>query len=150
MDRIIGIDFGSARVGLAVSDPLGIFASPLETVPSAKIIDYLKRYASSGETVTRFVLGYPLNLNGSHAAAAADVDKFIPKLQKAFPDTPIALEDERFTSVLAHRAMIDGGMKKSDRRDKNSVDKISAAIILQGYLDRHPRNAGADPASENP
>lgn len=100
--------------------------------------------------MTRFVLGYPLNLNGSHAAAAADVDKFIPKLQKAFPDTPIALEDERFTSVLAHRAMIDGGMKKSDRRDKNSVDKISAAIILQGYLDRHPRNAGADPAPENP
>lgn len=136
MDRTIGIDYGSARVGVAVSDPLGIFASPMETVPSAKIIEYLQNYASSGETIVRFVLGYPLNLNGSHAAAAADVDKFIPKLQKAFPDVPIALEDERFTSVLAHRAMIDGGMKKSDRRDKNSVDKISAALILQGYLDK--------------
>lgn len=136
MERTIGIDYGSARVGVAMSDPLGIFASPLETVPSAKIIEYLQKIVASGETVVRFVLGYPLNLNGSHASAAADVDKFIPMLQKAFPDVPIALEDERFTSVLAHRAMIDGGMKKSERRDKNSVDKISAAIILQSYLDK--------------
>lgn len=136
MNRTIGIDYGRARVGVAVSDPLGIFASPLDTVPTAKIIEYLQKYSCSGETVVRFVLGYPLNLNGAHAEAAADVDKFIVQLQKKFPDIPIALEDERFTSVLAHRAMIDGGMKKSDRRDKNSVDKISAAIILQGYLDR--------------
>ena len=135
MDRIIGIDYGSARVGLAQSDPLGIFASPLETVPTAKIIDYLQKYALS-QTIVKFVLGYPLNLDGRHAQAAADVDKFIPRLQKAFPDVPVALEDERFTSVLAHRAMIDGGMKKSDRRDKASVDKISAAIILQSYMDR--------------
>ncbi len=135
MDRIIGIDYGSARVGLAQSDPLGIFASPLETVPSAKIIDYLQKY-SQDETIVKFVLGYPLNLDGRHAEAASGVDKFIPVLQKAFPDIPIALEDERFTSVLAHRAMIDGGMKKSERRQKESVDKISAAIILQSYLDR--------------
>ena len=135
MDRTIGIDYGKARTGLAVSDPLGIFASPLETVPSANIISYLQKYAQT-ETVVRFVLGYPLDLKGRHAEAAADVDKFIPQLQKAFPDVPIALEDERFTSVLAHKAMIDGGMKKSDRRDKKSVDKISAAIILQGYLDK--------------
>ena len=135
MDRIIGIDYGSARVGLSVSDPLGIFASPLETVPTANIISYLQKYASS-QAVERFVLGYPLNLNGAPAGAAPDVDKFIEKLQKAFPDIPITLEDERFTSVLAHRAMIDGGMKKSERRDKNSVDRISAAIILQSYLDK--------------
>ncbi|MCQ2180692.1 MAG: Holliday junction resolvase RuvX [Bacteroidales bacterium] len=135
MQRTIGIDYGSARVGVAQSDPLGIFASPLETVPTAKIIEYLKNLAHNDEIV-RFVLGYPLNLDGSHASAASDVDAFIPRLQAAFPDTPIALEDERFTSVLAHRAMIDGGMKKSDRRDKMQVDKISAAIILQGYLDR--------------
>ena len=81
-------------------------------------------------------MGYPLNLNGAPAQAAADVDVFLKKLAKAFPDVPIVLEDERFTSVLAHRAMIDGGMKKSDRRDKNSVDKISAAIILQSYMDK--------------
>lgn len=135
MDRMIGIDYGKARVGVAVSDPLGIFASPLETVPATKIIDYLQNYART-QTVGKFVVGYPLNLNGRPAEAAADVDVFIKKLQKAFPDIDIALEDERFTSVLAHRAMIDGGMKKSDRRDKCSVDKISAAIILQGYMDR--------------
>lgn len=135
MDRIIGIDYGSARVGLAQSDPLGIFASPLETVPAAKIIDYLQKYALA-DTIVKFVVGYPLNLDGRHAAAAADVDAFLKKLSKAFPDVPVALEDERFTSVLAHRAMIDGGMKKSQRRDKNSVDKISAALILQAYLDK--------------
>ena len=136
MDRVIGIDFGKARTGLAVSDPLRIFASALETVPSAKIIEYLKKYESSGEHIVRFVIGYPLNLDGRAAGAAADVDAFLPKLQAAFPDVPVRLEDERFTSVLAHRAMIDGGMKYSRRRDKTEVDKISAAIILQGYLDR--------------
>ena len=135
VNRLVGIDYGRARVGVAASDPLGIFASPLETVPTAKIIEYLQNYASV-ETVEKFVVGYPLNLNGAPAEAASDVDAFIKKLQKAFPDVTIALEDERFTSVLAHRAMIDGGMKKSDRRDKNSVDKISAAIILQSYLDK--------------
>lgn len=135
VDRIIGIDYGSARVGVAQSDPLGIFASPLETVPAANIIDYLQKYASSG-AIAKFVIGYPLNLDGSRASAAGDVDSFIERLTKAFPEIPVALEDERFTSVLAHRAMIDGGMKKSSRRDKASVDKISAAIILQAYLDR--------------
>lgn len=135
MERLIGIDFGRKRTGLAASDPLGIFASALETVPSAKIIDYLKKY-SEKETITRFVIGYPYNLNGRPAEAAKDVDAFLPCLKKAFPDIPVSLEDERFTSVLAHRAMIDGGMKYKDRKDKNSVDKISAAIILQGYLDR--------------
>ena len=135
MNRTIGIDYGRARVGVAVSDPLGIFASPLETVPAAKIIDYLQSYAVS-ETVERFVVGWPMNLNGQPAEAAADVEAFLKRLRKAFPQVPVELEDERFTSVLAHRAMIDGGMKKSDRRDKNSVDRISAAIILQSWLDK--------------
>ena len=135
MERTIGIDYGRARVGVAVSDPLGVFASPLETVPAAKIIDYLQSYSSS-ETIVRFVVGYPVNLNGAPSEAAKDVDAFLKKLKKRFPAIPVSLEDERFTSVLAHRAMIDGGMKKSERRDKASVDKISAAIILQGYLDR--------------
>ena len=135
MERLIGIDYGRKRVGVAVSDPLGIFASPLETVPSAKIIDYLKKYAES-ETLVRFVVGYPMNLNGRPSEAAADVDVFLKQLAKHFPAVPVSLEDERFTSVLAHRAMIDGGMKYQDRRDKSSVDKISAAIILQSYLDK--------------
>ena len=104
MDRIVGIDYGRKRTGIAVSDPLCIFASPLETVDGARLVQCLKQ------------------------------------LEKAFPDVPVTREDERFTSVLAHRAMIDGGMKKSDRRDKASVDKISAAIILQGFLDRQANN----------
>ena len=136
MDRIVGIDYGRKRVGVAVSDPLGIFASPLDTVPAAKIIDSLKKYAET-ESVTRFVVGYPMNMNNTPSEAAADVDVFLKSLAKAFPSVPVTLEDERFTSVLAHRAMIDGGMKAKDRRDKSSVDKISAAIILQSHLDRN-------------
>ena len=124
MDRLIGIDYGRKRVGVAVSDPLGLFASALDTVHSAKIIEYLKTY------------GYPMNMNGRPSEAAADVDVFLRTLKNAFPDIPVVTEDERFTSVLAHRAMIDGGMKKKDRRDKENVDKISAAIILQSYMDR--------------
>lgn len=135
MNRIIGIDFGRKRTGLAVSDPLMIFASALETVHSAKIIEYLQKY-SQNETIIRFVVGYPMNMNNQPSEAARDVDAFLPLLKKKFPNVPVTLEDERFTSVLAHRSMIDGGMKKMDRRDKSAVDKISAAIILQTYLDR--------------
>ena len=135
MDRILGIDYGRKRVGVAVSDPLGIFASPLDTVPAAKIIDYLKNYAAK-QTVSAFVVGYPVNMDNTPSEAAADVEIFLKNLARKFPDVPVSLEDERFTSVLAHRAMIEGGMKAKDRRDKNSVDKISAAIILQSYLDR--------------
>ncbi|MGN0202523.1 MAG: Holliday junction resolvase RuvX [Candidatus Cryptobacteroides sp.] len=135
MDRIIGIDYGRKRVGVAVSDPLCIFASPMETVPGTKIIEYLKKYAQK-ETVSCFVVGYPMNLDNTPSEAAADVKAFLGNLKKAFPEVPVVLEDERFTSVLAHRAMIDGGMKAKDRRDKASVDRISAAIILQSYLDR--------------
>lgn len=138
MERTVGIDYGRSRVGVAVSDPLGIFASPLETVQSANIIKYLQKMAESDSLVC-FVVGYPVNLDGRPSEAQADVDVFLRRLAKAFPDVPRVLEDERFTSVLAHRAMIDGGMKKSERRKKESVDKISAAIILQGYLDRMNR-----------
>ena len=135
MDRIIGIDFGRTRTGLAVSDPLGIFASALDTVHSAKIIEYIKNYAAS-ETIIRFVVGYPRNMDGRPSEAAADVDSFLQVLAREFPGIPVELEDERFTSVLARRAMIDGGMKASDRRNKAAVDRISAAIILQSYLDK--------------
>ncbi len=138
MDRIIGIDYGEVRTGLAVSDPLRIFASALDTVPTAKIIDYLQKYALS-ETPVRFVVGWPTNMDGSLSASAPGVQAMVAKLSKAFPGVPVSLEDERFTTVLAHRAMLDGGMKKSKRRDKTSVDKISAAIILQGWLDRENR-----------
>lgn len=135
MDRIIGIDYGRKRVGVAVSDPLGIFASALETVHSAKIIDYLKNYAQN-EKVVRFVVGYPMNLNNKPSEAAADVDIFLKQLAKAFPEIPVVKEDERFTSQLAMQAMIAGGVKKSERRVKGAVDKVSAALILQTWLDR--------------
>ena len=139
MDRIIGIDYGRRRTGLAVSDPLGIFASALDTVDSTKLIDYLKNYAEK-ERIVHFVVGFPTNLDGRPAEAQADVKAFLKQLGKSFPGIPVTLEDERFTSVLAHRAMIDGGMKYKDRRNKASVDKIAAAIILQGFLDRQNRN----------
>ena len=122
-------------MGVAVSDPLGIFASALETVHSAKIIENLKNYAQK-ETIVLFVVGYPINMNGAPSEAAKDIDIFLKQLAKAFPDVPVVKEDERFTSVLAHRAMIDGGMKMQDRQKNESVDKISAAIILQSYMDR--------------
>lgn len=135
MDRIIGIDYGRKRVGVAASDPLRIFASALETVPSANIIEFLQKYAQS-ETIERFVVGYPVNMDNKPSQAAKDVEAFLNLLKKKFPGIPVSLEDERFTSVLAHRAMIEGGMKKKDRMNKSSVDKVSAAIILQTYLDR--------------
>ena len=135
MDRYIGIDYGIKRTGIAVSDPLRVFATALDTVDSTKIIDYLQKYAQK-ETISRFVLGFPVNMDGTPSEAQAHVKGFIGKLEKAFPGIPVSLEDERFTSVLAHRVMIDGGMKARDRRDKASVDKISAAIILQSYMDR--------------
>jgi len=147
MDRIIGIDYGRRRTGLAVSDPLGIFASALDTIDSTKLIDYLKKYAIR-ERILRFVVGYPVNMDGSPSEALKDVEAFLKQVEKAFPEVPVTLEDERFTSVLAHRIMIDGGMKAQQRRDKKEVDKISAAIILQSYLDRE--NGGSlavDPSS---
>ena len=146
MDRILGIDYGKKRTGLAVSDPLGIFASALETVPTANIINYLKKYTSQNK-VERFVVGYPMNLNGSPAECPPFVESLVKTLKKNFPSIPITLEDERFTSQLAMRAMIDGGMKRSERRNKGSVDRISAAIILQSWLDG--QNNAAQPICGN-
>ena len=150
MDRVIGRDDGKKRTGLAVSDPLGIFASALDTVEDTRIIDTIKNYAQT-EKIGRFVLGWPVNLNGKPSEAAADVARFEERLRRAFPDIPVEREDERFTSVLAHRAMIDGGMKAAERRDKRVVDRISAAILLQGWLDRHSGTAFAvDPEAVPP
>ena len=135
VNRIIGIDYGKKRTGIAMSDPLMMFASPVETVQTAKIIDYLKKL-SLDETIVRFVVGYPMNMDNRPSEAAADVDVFLKQLGKHFPDIPVTLEDERFTSVLAHRSLIDGGVKKMARRDKAAVDKVSAALIIQTFMDR--------------
>lgn len=135
MDRIIGIDYGKKRTGVAMSDPLMLFASPIETVQTTNIIDYLKKL-SLQESIVRFVVGYPMNMDNKPSEAAADVEVFLKQLRAAFPDTPVSLEDERFTSVLAHRSLIDSGVKKMARRDKAAVDKVSAALILQTFMDR--------------
>ena len=134
MERMIGIDFGTKRVGLAVSDPLGIFASALDTVAAAGVMAYLDTYIL-GQPVCRFVVGYPKNLDNTPSENAQYVDLFVKQLQKKFPNIPISLEDERYTSKMAFRAMIDGGLKRMQRKDKATVDKVSAALILQGYLD---------------
>ena len=103
--------------------------------PSANIIEYLKTYTQNNK-VERFVVGYPMNLNGKPAECAQYVDIFLKHLAKHFPNIPVSLEDERFTSQIAMKAMIAGGVKKMDRREKGAVDKVSAAIILQSYLDK--------------
>jgi putative Holliday junction resolvase len=134
MGRILGIDYGRKRIGLAVTDPLQIFASPLNTVRTHEIegflTDYLKR-----EPVEAFVIGYPVQMNNQPSKSVKYIDPFIKKLEKSFPGKTIHLVDERFTSQMAFRTMIDGGVKKKDRQDKSMVDKISASIILQSFLD---------------
>ena len=147
MKRIVGIDYGRKRVGVAVSDPLGIFASPLETVPAGNILQFIKNYTQK-ETITRFVVGYPMNLNNQPSEAAKDVDQFLNMLRKQFPEIPVNLMDERFTSKMAMRTLIDGGMKKMDRREKGNIDKVSAAIILQSYLDAGEAALAADVRAE--
>ena len=135
MSRIIGIDVGQKRTGIALSDPTGVFASPIETLPTAKIIDYLENY-SAKEKLSAFVVGYPRNMDNTPSEAAKYVEEVLSRLKKHFPEIPVILEDERFTSKLAMRSLIDSGVKKMARRDKAAVDKVSAALILQSYLDR--------------
>src|SRR5688572_22355439 len=134
MGRVLAIDYGTKRTGLAVTDSLRIIATPLETVPSTELLDYLKNYLQK-ETVDEFVVGMPKTLKNEDSAIAPLVRKFVEELKNTFPDKPIHLADERFTSSMAMRAMIDGGMKKKDRQVKGNVDKISATIILQSFME---------------
>ncbi|MDH5474812.1 MAG: Holliday junction resolvase RuvX [Cyclobacteriaceae bacterium] len=136
MGRIVGIDFGSKRVGIAVTDPLKIIASPLETVPANAIIDFLKEYHLK-ENIEAFALGFPKNTKNMPTHATPLVLAFEKKLQTFFPDIPIYKIDERYTSKMALATMIAGGSKKKDRQNKGNIDKISAAIILQSYLESH-------------
>lgn len=138
MGRIIGIDFGTKRIGLAVTDPLKIFASPLKTVKNHEFDDFLEEYTKT-ESIEEFVIGYPLTLNNKASESVKYIDPFIKKLKKIFPGLPVHLVDERFTSGMALKTMIDGGVRKRKRQDKSMVDKISASIILQSFLDRRQR-----------
>jgi len=134
MGRILAIDYGKKRTGLAVTDPLGIIATPLDTVSSNDLLSFLKLY-NQRETVDQFVIGMPKTLLNEDSETAPLVRRFIEELKKAFPEKSIHLADERFTTSIALRTMIDGGMKKKDRRVKGNVDKISATIILQSFID---------------
>jgi putative Holliday junction resolvase len=134
MGRILAIDCGRKRIGLAVTDPLQLFASPLTTVPAAEFESFIKNYLNA-EPVDEFVIGYPVQMNNQPSESVKYVDPFIRKLRKTFPGKAVHLVDERFTSGMASKVMIEGGLKKSKRQDKNLVDKISASIILQSFLD---------------
>lgn len=133
MARILAIDYGKKRTGLAVTDPLQIIAGGLATVSTSELFDYLKKYIQS-EPVERIVIGEPLQPNGKPSENLQRVKAFVNRWRKAVPEIPIEFYDERFTSVLAHQAMIDGGLKKKARADKALVDEISATIILQDYM----------------
>ena len=136
--RILSIDFGRKRTGLAVTDPLQIIAGGLATVATSSLFDYLKDYISK-EEVEKIVIGEPRKPNGEPSENYERVRQFVNRWKKAVPAVPIEYYDERFTSVLAHRAMIDGGLKKQARRNKSLVDEISATIILQDYMQSHRR-----------
>ncbi len=133
MPRILAIDYGAKRTGLAVTDPSKIIASALETVPTDKLLEYLKKYTQT-EAVEAFVVGMPKNLDGTATDGTAYVERFVVELKNSVPETPIHLHDERFTSKMAMQTMIAGGMKKKDRQIKGNIDKISAVIILQSFM----------------
>ncbi len=134
MARILSIDYGKKRTGLAVTDPLQIIAGGLVTVATSALFDYLKEYIAK-EQVERIIIGEPKQPNGMPSENMGRVTQFVNRWRKAFPDIPIELYDERFTSVLAHKAMLDSGLRKKKRQDKALVDEISATIILQSYLE---------------
>jgi putative Holliday junction resolvase len=131
--RILSIDYGKKRTGIAVTDPLQIIANGLATVSTSELLSYLKDYLSR-EQVERIIIGRPLQTNGQPSENLQRVEQFVNRWKKEMPDVPVEYVDERFTSVLAHQAMIDGGLRKKARQDKALVDKISATIILEDYL----------------
>ncbi|WP_456001050.1 Holliday junction resolvase RuvX [Prevotella sp.] len=134
MGRILAIDYGKKRTGLAVTDPLRIIANGLATIPTSDIFDYLTQYVAK-ESVDQLVIGKPIQPNGQPSENLARVENFVNRWRKLHPEVPIDYYDERFTSVIAHQAMIASGVKKKTRReDKGLVDEISATIILQDYM----------------
>ena len=129
----MGIDYGRKRTGVAVTDPLQIVANNLATVPTHTLMQFIKDYMAR-EHVESIIIGQPTQLNGEPSESMKYITPFVNRLRKELPDMPIVMYDERFTSTIAHQAMIDGGMKKTDRRDKARVDAIAATIILNDYL----------------
>ncbi|MBQ2025200.1 MAG: Holliday junction resolvase RuvX [Paludibacteraceae bacterium] len=134
MARIMAIDYGRKRVGVAVTDPMQLIAGGLTTVPSKDILDFIQQYVATQEVET-IVVGLPKQMNNQPSESMRYITPFVNALKKRLPAIKVDFFDERFTSVLAHRAMLDGGLKKKDRQNKALVDEISATIILQDYLE---------------
>lgn len=139
LGRIVGIDYGLKRVGLAVTDPLQIIATPLTTVRTAHVLAFLVRYVQQ-EGVVAFVVGLPKRLNHRPSSLAVAATKFVGVLQKAFPAQQVFQHDERYTSKLAWAGLVAGGFKRKDRRNKANLDKLSATIILESFLTSYRRN----------
>ena len=133
MGRILAIDFGRKRTGIAVTDTLKIVANGLTTIPTHTLTDFLQDYVKR-EPVELIVVGLPRRLDGTPSESMKWIEPFLNRLKKIMPDMPVVMYDERFTSTLAHKAMLDGGMKKSDRRNKAIVDTIAASVVLNDYL----------------
>ncbi len=140
MARILAIDYGRKRVGLAVTDPMQIIANGLDTVKAKDLLEYLSNYTQK-EEVELFVVGYPKQLNNEDSESVKYLKPFLGKLKKQFPHIPVELVDERFTSKIAFQTMIDGGLKQQQRRNKALIDKVSATIILQTFMETK-RNLG--------
>lgn len=134
MARIMALDYGKKRTGVAVTDPLKIVAASAQTVATSELMNFLTAYFAKND-VEKVVVGMPRKMDGTPSENYENIEKFLAQFAKKFPNMPVAMHDERFTSVLAHRAMIDGGVKKMQRREKALADTISATIILQSYLD---------------
>ena len=134
MGRIVAIDYGRKRTGIAVTDVLRIMATPLLTIETKDLMNWLTDYFAH-EPVDEVIIGHPTQMNGEDSESMNYIRPFMGNFKKQFSDKPITMYDERFTSVLAHRAMLAGGMKKKDRQDKAVVDKIAACIILEDYLE---------------
>ncbi|HOY49221.1 MAG TPA: Holliday junction resolvase RuvX [Flavobacteriales bacterium] len=135
MPRILAIDFGTKRIGIAVTDPLQMIANPFKTVTNEEALPFLKTYLSK-ESVETIVIGEPKHLDGSASGPQESITNFVRAVEKAFPTVKIVRVDERFTSKLAFGAMIDGGASKKQRQDKSLIDTLSAVIILQSYMEQ--------------
>ena len=134
MGRIVAIDYGKKRVGIAVSDPGKIIANGLRTVGAHEVLQFLQTYAAS-EEIECFVVGHPKQMDNTDSESMQYIKPFVTALGRKFPDIPVRMYDERFTSVLAHRALIEGGAKKKTRQNKELIDTMSATIILTSYLE---------------
>lgn len=134
MSRIVAIDYGRKRTGIAVSDPMQLIANGLTTVPTHQLLKFIEDYVSR-ESVERILVGLPKQMNNEDSENMKNIEPFVRSLKKRFPELPVEYVDERFTSVLAHRTMLEAGLKKKDRQNKALVDEISATIILQSYLE---------------